>query len=271
MAGKNDHRRRSHRNPLINSSPDLSPIFLFIKNEFNIGLLQVLFYCLLSSAFSRASSDSLASTPMLLKFSNADHRYEIFSPSLSTGNRWKSTLWTMRMNFWTDFTMESENKRSGFAAWPDLRIDFSVFTYPGLDYRGTTYYLPENVKEYIDYKMGREPYLPVANPIVLGYLFYYLQKFWPQITVENSNASPLNDSEMKLLQILLEKNPLDEGQWYRLYQQSTGDTLFPLSAFRIARDNLIRQSLVIRQSINGHKINYVPSATAPSFYIRSRH
>ncbi len=269
MAGKNDHRRRSHRNSLINSlSTCLYTIFFLVKNKFNIGFPLVLFFCLLSSGLSQMSSDSLVSIPMSLKFNDADRRYEIFSPSLSLGNRWKSTLWTIRMNFWTDFTMESGEKRSGFAAWPDLRTDFSVFDYPGLDYRGTTYYLPENVKEYIDYKMGRERYLPVANPIVLGYLFYYLQKLWPQIADENSNASPLNNLERKLLQILLEKNPLDEGQWY---QQLTDDTLFTLSAFRIARDNLIRQSLVIRQVVNDNEIKYVPSATAPSFYIRSRH
>ena len=269
MAGKNDHRRRSYRNPLMNaSSTFLYIIFFLVKNTFTIGFLLVVFFCLLSSSLSQMSSDSLVSSPVSLKFSHADRRYEIFSPSLMVGNRWKSTLWTMRMNFWTDFTMESENKSSGFAAWPDLRTDFSVFTYPGLDYRGTTYYLPENVKEYIDYKMGRERYLPVANPIVLGYLFYYLQKFWPPIAAENSNASPLNDLEMKLLQILLEKNPLDEGQWYQLV---TADTFITLSVFRIARDHLIRQSLVIQQLVHDNAINYVPSTTAPSFYIRRRH
>lgn len=157
-----------------------------------------------------------------------------------------------------------------FTTWPDPRTDLSVFNYPGLDYRGTTYYVPENVKKYLDYKMRREPYLPMANPIVLGYLFYDLQKYWLPTMAENSNNLSHNDTEMKILK-KLGKNPLDEERWYRSYQQLTGDMLFSLCAFRRVRVKLIRQSLVIQQLINDKEINYAPSATASSFYIRSRH
>lgn len=99
MAGKNDHRCRSHRNPMRNSSTYLCTPFFLVKNNFDISKHLVLFYCLISIALSQASDDSLANTHISLKLITADRRYEIFSPSFSSGNRWKSALWNMRMNF----------------------------------------------------------------------------------------------------------------------------------------------------------------------------
>lgn len=222
---------------------------------------------------AQQSADSLRPENISIKFLQNSQPYEIFSPSLSSAQLFRSWLWRSGVNYPLEFHWETKddlrNLKSG--AFPDFdRYSEPIYDYPGLDYRGTSYYLPENVREYIDFKMGREPYLPVFNPVILGFILYNLRHYLLQNEQESSDQSELTLAEVKLLQVLLEEYPLDETQWYNHYRQTSRDSLFSVPQFQKTLEKLRKKSLVLLQFTKERELKYYPSATAPSFYLRSR-
>jgi len=222
---------------------------------------------------SQQSADSLAQDNISIKFSKSSRSYEIFSPSLSSRQLIKSWVWRNGVNYWPEFQLELDdnllNLKSGIFTAFD-KYSAAVSNYPGLDYRGTSYYLPENVREYIDFKMGREPYLPVFNPVILGFILYNLRHYLLEKEQETSVQAELNLVEVKLLQILMEKYPLDEQEWYQHYRQTSQDSLFTVPTFQKAVEKLRKKSLVLLQFNKDRELKYYPSTNAPSFYLRSR-
>ena len=221
---------------------------------------------------SQESTDSLTENEISVKFLRNSQSYQIFSPVLNTGELLKSWLWRSGINYRPEFQLEYGSDLLDFK--PDRLTDFDTYNsalnnYPGLDFRGTSYYLPENVREYIDYKMGREPYLPVFNPVILGFLLYNLRHYLLKNEQENAAATELNLVEVKLLQILLEKYPLNEQEWYANYQQVSRDSLFSVLTFQKAIETLRKKSLVVQQVTDEKELKYLPSTTAPTFYLRS--
>ena len=236
-------------------------------------LCQILLCLLPIISDSQESADSLANDKISIKFLRSSQSYEIFSPALITGELLKSWLWRNGGSFWPEFQLELNQDLHDlkFKKFTDFGKNYlPLSNYPGLDYRGSSYYLPENVQEYIDFKMGREPYLPVLNPVILGFIFYNLRHYLLKNDQENSVLDELSVAEVKLLQILLEKYPLDEQEWYFDYQKVTQDSLFSVLAFQKAIETLSRKSLVVQQFTDDKQLKYFPSTTAPSFYLRSR-
>jgi hypothetical protein len=236
-------------------------------------LCQVLLCLLPFISNSQESADSLADDKISIKFLRGSQSYEIFSPALNTGELLKSWLWRNGGNYWPEFQLELDRDLHDFKfkRFTDFdKYNSQLTSYPGLDYRGTSNYLPENVREYIDFKMGREPYLPVFNPVILGFIFYNLRHYLLKNQQENSVLAELSLPEVKLLQILLEKYPLDERDWYFYYQQVTQDSLFSVLKFQNAIETLRKKSLVVQQFTKEKELKYFPSSTAPSFYLRSR-
>ena len=175
----------------------------------------------------------------------------------------------MGMEKWLELDDNLLNLKSGIFTAFD-KYSAAVSNYPGLDYRGTSYYLPENVREYIDFKMGREHYLPVFNPVILGFILYNLRHYLLEKEQETSVQAELNLVEVKLLQILMEKYPLDEQEWYQHYRQTSQDSLFTVPTFQKAVEKLRKKSLVLLQFNKDRELKYYPSTNAPSFYLRSR-
>jgi hypothetical protein len=220
---------------------------------------------------AQRSADSLVPANISIKFLRNSQPYEIFSPSLSSAQLFRSWLWRSGVNYPLEFHWETKDylRHLKSGTFPDFdRYSEPIYDYPGADYRGTSYYLPENVREYIDFKMGREPYLPVFNPVILGFILYNLRHYLLQNEQESSLQSELTLAEVKLLQVLLEEYPLDEQQWYNHYRQASRDSLFSIPAFQKAVEKLRKKSLVLWQSDQAGDLKYYPSATAPSFYLR---
>jgi len=153
---------------------------------------------------------------------------------------------------------------SPFADFSQMFHDFDqdIFTYPGIEYRHGSNYIPQNVIDYTEFKMGRDRYVPILNPVLIGFILYNVSQYARYYFGDKDTESILQtlDRQQREMLLTLQKNyPLNLDDWYTLYQARCPDTSFSKSAFSEKVKELDNLSLVKTRLFEEDEVRYYPA------------
>jgi hypothetical protein len=198
--------------------------------------------------------DSLKSDRISIQFSAGQNRYGLFS--LQPGR-----IQMLRHRMWKQVFMVApinEQFSAMYFGSYDAYLSRSAY---GLEYRESSNYIPPLVADYMDYKMGRDRYLPVVTPVLLGFIVYeavrYSRNFFGQNNDDDEKS--LTPREENALAILNNTFPLTADRWFSLYVKTYRDTLFTFTQFRQLVQNLESKSVITSQQSARGIIEYAPS------------
>ncbi|GAB4377113.1 MAG: hypothetical protein Kow0042_24320 [Calditrichia bacterium] len=157
-----------------------------------------------------------------IPFTKDDNYYLSLSPTQ------KIQFWIFqnRNRFWTEVRSREGAKipTSMAQPWIDWNFASPGHSLMNLDFRESSLFVPPNVREYIDYKMGRSRYLPVASLAAASYLAYQLyQRYGYLLKKREENRYQglmLSDREIRLMEILWENPGLRGEEWYISFIQN---------------------------------------------------
>jgi hypothetical protein len=148
-------------------------------------------------------------------------------------------------------------------------FDNANFNYPGLEMRESSIYIPQNVRDYTDYKMGRDRYLPIFNPVLIGFMLYHVSRYASQFfnsEADGIQRSGLPESEKKMLSLLEKEYPLDENGWYGIYISDPDNPSMTVEKFSETIRELSDRGLLKPRTFEDGTVKYYP--VADSSYIR---
>ncbi len=153
---------------------------------------------------------------------------------------------------------------SPFADFSQMFHDFDqdIFDYPGIEYRHGSNYIPQNVRDYTEFKMGRDRYLPILNPVLIGFILYNVSKYANYYFGDRDTESilqSLDRQQREMLLILQENYPLNLDGWYKSYQVRFPDNTFTKSAFNEKVKELDNLSLVKTRVFEEDEVKYYPA------------
>jgi len=141
-------------------------------------------------------------------------------------------------------------------------MDDSYFSYPGVEYRHGSNYIPQNVRDYTDYKMGRDRYLAVLNPILIGFILYNVTQYADYYFGEKDTQSlfsQLNRQQKQMLVVLQDNYPLNQNVWYALFQNTFPDSSISLKSFIKEINELEKLSLLKMRTFEDQEVRYFPA------------
>ncbi len=199
--------------------------------------------------------DSLSSDRISIQFSAGQNSYDLFS--LQPGR-----IQVLRHRMWTQIyvtpPVDDQWSYMHFGSY-DAYLSRSAY---GLEYRESSSYIPPLVTDYMDYKMGRDRYLPIVTPVLLGFIVYeavrYSRNFFGPDN-DDSEGNNLTPREENALAILNNTFPLGTDQWFSLYVRTYGDTLFSFYQFQQLVQNLESKSVITSQESTRGTIEYAPA------------
>jgi hypothetical protein len=197
--------------------------------------------------------DSLKSDRISIQFSAGRNRYGLFS--LQPGR-----IQMLRHRMWKQvFVVAPMNAQFSAMYFGSYDAYLSRSAY-GLEYRESSNYIPPLVADYMDYKMGRDRYLPVVTPVLLGFIVYeavrHSRNFFGHNNDEEKNLTPREENALALLNNTF---PLGADQWFTLYVKTYRDTLFTFNQFRQLIQNLESKSVITSQQSARGFIEYAPA------------
>jgi len=139
--------------------------------------------------------------------------------------------------------------------------DNSHLSYPGIEYRHGSNYIPQNVRDYTEYKMGRDRYLPIFNPVLIGFILYNVSQYASYYFGEKDTRSlyqKLNSRQKQMLLVLHDTYPLNQDDWYSLYQNTFPDSSISKALFITEINELDKLSLVKTRTFEEKEIRYYP-------------
>jgi hypothetical protein len=149
-----------------------------------------------------------------------------------------------------------------FHSWDD-----SYLSYPGIEYRHGSNYIPQNVRDYTEFKMGRDRYLPIVNPVLIGFILYNVTQYASYYFGDKDTQSlyeKLNRPQKQMLLVLQQNYPVNQEVWYSLYQNSYPDSSLSESQFFNHIEVLDELSLVKTRTFEENEIRYYPVMTGNS-------
>lgn len=179
----------------------------------------------------------------------------------------------------TPFVIQAEMKlgKSGAAVHPfaDFSqmfhdMDNSYFSYPSIEYRHGSNYIPQNVRDYTDFKMGRDRYLAVLNPVLIGFILYNVSQYANYYFGEKDTQSlfgQLNRQQKQMLLVLQDNYPLNQDAWYALFQSTFPDSSVSLKSFVKEINKMEKLSLLKMRTFEEEEVRYFPvtqNASDPS-------
>ena len=138
----------------------------------------------------------------------------------------------------------------------------SYLTYPGIEYRHGSNYIPQNVRDYTEFKMGRDRYLPIFNPVLIGFILYNVSQYASYYFGEKDTRSlfeKLNRRQKQILLVLHDNYPLNQDVWYSLYQNTFPDSSISKTSFINEINELDKLSLVKTRTFEEKEIRYYPA------------
>ena len=176
-------------------------------------------------------------------------------------------LRALQNSFKIQTEMTLDNRRPAVSPLVDFsqmfhEYDQAYFNYPGIEYRHGSNYIPQNVRDYTEFKMGRDRYLPVFNPVLIGFILYNVSKYANYYFGEKDTKSileKLDSQQKKMLQILQFEYPLNLNDWYRVYQDTFHDSSMTISTFTDKMKELDQLSLVKTRVFEKDEVKYYPA------------
>ncbi len=167
-------------------------------------------------------------------------------------------------SFFTFITLNPDRTELSSPSIPP-RIDWNI-SIPGrrelsLDYRESSIYLPSNVREFMEYKMGRSRYVPVVTMSGAAYLAYMIYKKYGDLLKKREEnhyvGLNLSDREIQLLKTLWKHPGLTAPVWYA---QTTGlERQVTFLTIKHDVKNLEEKYLLKTRKMSDGQIKYFPA------------
>ncbi len=147
------------------------------------------------------------------------------------------------------------------------RIDWSL-NQPGrsifgLDYRGSSLYVPENVRDYLDYSMGRERYVPIASLLLASYLAYEIYQRYGYLLWQRERdryrGVYLDETEIAMMEVLWKQPGLLAPVWYGEFHHQYHLKNVPFLEFKRKIHDLDEKIMLKTRKIENEGIRYFPA------------
>lgn len=143
---------------------------------------------------------------------------------------------------------------------------------PAVDYRESSLYIPGNVQAWTDYKMGREPYLPLITPLTVGFMLYSIAHY-ARILYQDQESPGRKEfnvtlDEIRLMNILWQKFPLTLQEWYAAFSRGYPDSVADVKYFQKTARELENKSLIKTRVFVDQGLKYFPALDSAKVYFR---
>ena len=209
--------------------------------------------------------------PELLQLPNPFLKDSVISLSLSHQQMINYWIFERRHKIWTEVSKhQADQELDEFSQQPLIDWNFSSpgLSNFGVEYRESSLYVPVNVQEFNDYKMGRTPYLPIASFALAGYLaqqiynrYGYLLKAREETRYQGIE---LSEREIRMLQVLWQENSLQPGEWYSEYFQNYRIDNLTFTIFNAEIQKLENKYLLKKRKYDDGTIKYFPAISKKS-------
>ena len=145
------------------------------------------------------------------------------------------------------------------------------FTYPGLELRESSLYIPQNVRDFTDFKMGRDRYLPVFNPVLIGFMLYHVSRYAHNFFNKEDDfevRDSLSEIEKFMLVILENEYPLETKGWYNRYIMASRDSSMTINEFGELVRKLEEKAILKPRQFEDGTVKYYPEKD--SSYIKMK-
>lgn len=209
---------------------------------------------------------SQAQNPELMQLPNPFLKDSIVSLSLSHQQLINYWVYERRYKIWTEVSKpEADGELDAFDQQPLIDWNFSS---PGLsdfgvEYRESSLYLPTNVQEFTEYKMGRTPYVPIASLALAGYLAQQIYNRYGHLLKAREESRyrgvELTGRQIHMMQLLWQEKSYMPSEWYSSYFKKYKDDNITFTIFNREIDNLENSFLLKKREFEDGTVKYFPA------------
>ncbi len=141
-----------------------------------------------------------------------------------------------------------------------------------LDYRESSLYTPENVRDYLEFKMGRDRYVPLASFAALSYLsaiiyqrYGHLLKTREEVRYQGLQISPM---ELHMMDILWDKGEYEVREWYKALVEDPGVTPNTYIIFQENVKSLDNKYLIKSRNFPNGEVKYYPALSRQDLVLK---
>lgn len=175
-------------------------------------------------------------------------------------------MYQHRQRIWTEMSKNGVSSNISKMNKPSL-IDWN-FSHPGVsdfgfEYRESSLYLPVNVREYSDYKMGRSRFVPIASLAFAGFLAQKIYQRFGHILKQREESRyfgiKMSERQIKMMIILWKEKSSLPSEWYTKYHQKYSLDNITFQVFEKDIMNLENAFLLKRRKYEDGFIRYFPA------------
>lgn len=208
-------------------------------------------------------SDSI---PKYLKLPNPFLEKKLFPLALDRRQLLSAWVIQQRNRIWSQVSICRERPAlEGFTASPDIEwnLPTPAAASPFLDYRESSLYIPPDVREYMDYQMGRSRYIPLGTLAAASYLARHIYNRYGYILQkrekERYRGLDLNHRELNMMRIVWDKPGILAPQWYNQYVKKYKNPELTFLSFRQYIIELENKYLLKTRKLENGRIKYFPA------------
>ncbi len=167
-------------------------------------------------------------------------------------------------------------QKSGITETVLPQIDWST-TVPGgsafgLDYRESSLFVPVEVREYLDYKMGRSRYIPLGSLAMAMFLADRLYRRYGYLLHQREEnryrGLELEKTEIEMLSVLWKTPGLSAVEWYQKFSKAYSHPEITFLIFKGKVDSLREKYLLKTRTFSGGKVKYFPALTRQELILK---
>ncbi len=185
-------------------------------------------------------------------------------------------LWQNWDQIWQEIKIQNrEQKEQFFPRRPSIFWSYSSpeLSSPYLDYRESSLYRPENVMDYLQFKMGGDRYIPLVSLAALSYLASQIYRHYGYLLrrreKERYRTLTLDRQELSALKVLWKNPGITAAEWYtRLDSLGENRLTFPQLQKIIAR--LDEKMLLKTRHKDERTLLYFPAISREDLLFRLR-
>jgi len=144
----------------------------------------------------------------------------------------------------------------------------------GLDYRESSLFVPVEVREYLDYKMGRSRYIPLGTLAMAMYLADRLyQRYGYLLRQREENryqGLDLEEVEVEMLGVLWKAPGLLAAEWYRKFSVVYSHPEITFLIFKEKIDRLMEKYLLKTRKLPDGGVKYFPALSRQELILKLR-
>ena len=145
----------------------------------------------------------------------------------------------------------------------------SVF---GLDYRESSLFVPVEVREYLEYKMGRSRYIPLGSLAMAMYLADRLYRRYGYLLKHREEyryrGLDMDKTEMDMLSVLWKEPGLLAEKWYQEFSRAFSYPQITFLVFKEKVDSLQNKYLLKTRKLPNGRVKYFPAISRQELILK---